>query len=144
MNNQFGSVWWTDKIDFSQDTVYNFVVYMGSKDSGADGLAFVMHKDPRDTIVDVGREVIIGGNSKGDLAAATGDDGGGLGYAYKHGNYLNNTIPGAFPEPDPENHKIQPSVAVEIDTYYNGDPQDGQGGTYQGWIILQWFTMVTI
>ena len=28
----------------------------------------------------------------------------------------------------PENHKIQPSVAIEIDTWNNGDVQDGKAG----------------
>ena len=26
-NNQFGAVWWADKVDFSSDTLFNFVVY---------------------------------------------------------------------------------------------------------------------
>ena len=56
--NQFGSVWWTEKVDFSRDTLFNFVVYMGSLDgNGADGLAFVMHQDSRDTITDPGQQI---------------------------------------------------------------------------------------
>ncbi len=126
LDNQFGSVWWADKIDFSSDTVFNFVVYMGSKDDGADGLAFVMHKDPRDTITDTSETVIISGGGTWNLSAATGDDGGGLGYSMHNSREGPNTIPGPHgPGDDSENHKIQPSVAVEIDTYYNKDVQDG-------------------
>lgn len=130
INNQFGSVWWADKIDFSKDTTFNFVVYMGDKDgNGADGMAFVMHKDPRDTIVDFSQQMTIGGAGTWDLSAATGDDGGGLGYAMHQSRVNNNTIPGPHGTGnDPENHKIQPSVAVEIDTYNNGDVQDGKNG----------------
>jgi hypothetical protein len=66
--NQFGAVWWADKVDFSQDTAFNFVVYMGDRDgNGADGLAFVMHQDPRDITVDPSQQVIIGGAGTWDL-----------------------------------------------------------------------------
>jgi gliding motility-associated-like protein len=132
LNNQFGSVWWADKVDFSTDTLFNFVVYMGDRDgNGADGLAFVMHRDPRDTITDVSQTVNIGGNpsSPWPLSAATGDDGGGLGYAMHNSRVGPNTIPGPHgPGDDPENHKIQPSVAIEIDTWDNNDVQDGRSG----------------
>jgi hypothetical protein len=41
-----------------------------------------------------------------------------------------NTIPGPHgPGDDPENHKIQPSVAVELDTWNNTDVPDGRRGT---------------
>ena len=96
-NNQFGSVWWADKVDFSRDTLFNFVVYMGDRDgNGADGLAFVMHQDPRDTITDASQTVNIGGNpsSPWPLSAATGDDGGGLGYSMHNSRVGPNTIPG--------------------------------------------------
>ena len=96
-NNQFGSVWWADKIDFSNDTLFNFVVYMGNRDAnGADGLAFVMHADPRDTITDATKTVIIGGAGTWDLQAATGDDGGGLGYAMHKSRVGPNIIPGPY------------------------------------------------
>ena len=129
-NNQFGSVWWADKVDFSQDTTFNFVVYMGSRDSnGADGLAFVIHQDPRDTITNSSETVIIDGGGTWDLSAATGDDGGGLGYAMHTSRVGPNTIPGPHgPGDDAENHKIQRSVAVEIDTWNNGDVPDGKNG----------------
>jgi len=128
-NNQFGAVWWADKVDFSTDTAFNFVVYMGDRDgNGADGLAFVMHQDPRDTIIDPGKQVIIGGAGTWDLAAATGDDGGGLGYAMHLSRVGPNTIPGPYPGDDPENHKIQKSVAIEIDTWNNTDVPDGKAG----------------
>ncbi len=128
-NNQFGSVWWSDKVDFSRDTLFNFVVYMGKDDGGADGLAFVMHDDPRDTITDASQKVIISGAGTWDLQAATGDDGGGLGYAMHNSRVGPNTIPGPHgPGDSPENHKIQRSVAVEIDTWDNGDVQDGAAG----------------
>ena len=130
LNNQFGSVWWADKIDFSQDTLFNFVVYMGEFDgNGADGLAFVMHMDPRDTITNTGETVVIGGAGTWNLEAATGDDGGGLGYAMHVSREGPNTIPGPHGAgDDPENHKIQPSVAIEIDTWNNDDVPDGHEG----------------
>lgn len=129
--NQFGSVWWTEKVDFSRDTLFNFVVYMGSLDgNGADGLAFVMHQDSRDTITDSGQQVIIGGAGTWDLQAATGDDGGGLGFAMHQSREGPNTIPGPHGlGDDPENHKIQNSVAVEMDTWNNNDVPDGKNGT---------------
>lgn len=129
-NNQFGAVWWADKVDFSKDTVFNFVVYVGGLDgNGADGLAFVMHQDPRDITTDAGQQVIIGGAGTWDLDAATGDDGGGLGYAMHQSRVGPNTIPGPHgPGDDPENHKIQKSVAVEFDTWNNGDVPDGKNG----------------
>jgi hypothetical protein len=131
-NNQFGAVWWADKVDFSQDTAFNFVVYMGDRDgNGADGLAFVMHQDPRDTITDPAEQVIIdtdGRRRTWDLGAATGDDGGGLGFAMHESRVDDNQIPG--PHADyKENHKIQASVAVEIDTWNNRDVPDGRNGT---------------
>ncbi len=130
-NNQFGAVWWADKVDFSADTSFNFVVYMGDRDgNGADGLAFVMHQDPRDTITDPGQQVVIGGAGTWDLGGATGDDGGGLGFAMHASREGPNTIPGPHgPGDDPENHKIQKSVAVEMDTWNNKDVPDGKAGT---------------
>jgi len=131
-NNQFGAVWWADKVDFSQDTSFNFVVYMGDRDgNGADGLAFVMHQDPRDTITDPSEQVIIdtdGRRRTWDIGAATGDDGGGLGFAMHTSRVDDNQIPGPHAYYR-ENHKIQPSVAVEIDTWNNRDVPDGRNGT---------------
>jgi hypothetical protein len=131
-NNQFGAVWWADKVDFSQDTAFNFVVYMGDRDgNGADGLAFVMHQDPRDTITDPAEQVIIdtdGRRRTWDLGAATGDDGGGLGFAMHESRVDDNQIPGPHANYK-ENHKIQASVAVEIDTWNNRDVPDGRNGT---------------
>ena len=130
-NNQFGAVWWADKVDFSSDTLFNFVVYMGDRDgNGADGLAFVMHQDPRDTITDQSQQVTIGGAGTWDLEAATGDDGGGLGFSMHQSRVGPNTIPGPHgPGDSPENHKIQPSVAIELDTWNNTDVPDGRQGT---------------
>lgn len=126
--NQFGAVWWADKVDFSSDTLFNFVVYMGDLDgNGADGLAFVMHQDPRDTITDPSKQVIIGGAGTWDLEAATGDDGGGLGFAMHDSRVDANTIPGPYADYK-ENHKIQNSVAVEMDTWNNRDVPDGNAG----------------
>ena len=131
-NNQFGAVWWADQVDFSSDTLFNFVVYMGDRDgNGADGLAFVMHQDPRDTITDPSQTVDIGGAGTWDLEAATGDDGGGLGFSMHQSRVGPNTIPGPHgPGDDPENHKIQPSIAIEFDTWNNSDVPDGRSGCY--------------
>ncbi|GEM_PF-2742290 len=128
--NQFGAVWFRDKGDFSQDTALYFVMYFGHKNSdGADGFAFVMHNDPRDINVDPSQTVDIGGGGNFDLEAATGDDGGGLGYALHNSRVNNNTIDGPHPDGSGttwrDNHRIWPSVAIEFDTYYNGDVQDG-------------------
>ncbi|MEK6477879.1 gliding motility-associated C-terminal domain-containing protein [Catalinimonas sp. 4WD22] len=65
-NNQFGSIWWAEKQDISKPFQLDFVIYMGDKDSnGADGIAFVIHTDPRDTLGD----------------GAYGEEGGGLGFS---------------------------------------------------------------
>lgn len=117
--SQFGSVWWVDKVDFKKDTAFNFVVYMGDRDgNGADGIAFVLHKDPRDTIDD--SSVFIGNKHTTPAIpmyqeGATGDAGGGLGYAI-HNSYE-------------WNQKIAPSIAIEFDTWNNSDVQDGNSGT---------------
>ncbi len=117
--SQFGSVWWVDKVDFSQDTAFNFVVYMGDRDGhGADGIAFVLHKDPRDTIDDP--SVFIGNKHTSPpepmyQEGATGEAGGGLGYA-DHASYEWNQL-------------IAPSIAIEFDTWNNSDVPDGKEGT---------------
>jgi gliding motility-associated-like protein len=127
INNQFGAVWWTERVDFSQDTLFNFVVYMGDKNgNGADGLAFVMHNDPQDTLIDPSRTWNAGGKTY-KVEAATGDRGGGLGYADHY------TINGQALQ------RIFPSVAVELDTWNNNDGQDGRNASgwpaspYRGW-----------
>ncbi|RLD35425.1 MAG: hypothetical protein DRI83_06835, partial [Bacteroidetes bacterium] len=116
--SQFGSVWWVDLVDFKKDTAFNFVVYMGDRDgNGADGIAFVLHKDIRDTIDDP--TVLIGNKHTTPpipmyQEGATGDAGGGLGYAI-HTSYE-------------WNQKISPSIAIEFDTWNNSDVQDGNNG----------------
>jgi hypothetical protein len=121
-NNQFGAVWWVDKVDFQSDTAFNFVVYMGDRDgNGADGLAFVMHTDPRDTLDDPTAYIGKRQNAAGQTVdmyqeGATGDAGGGLGMA------IHNSAP-------VWNQRIWPAVAVEIDTWNNRDVQDGRSGT---------------
>jgi len=46
-NNQLGSIWDADdKFDFSADFTYDFTVYLGNNDGGADGIAFVIQNDP--------------------------------------------------------------------------------------------------
>ncbi len=117
--SQFGSVWWVDKVDFKQDTAFNFVVYMGDRNgNGADGIAFVLHRDPRDTIDDP--SVFIGNKHTSPpepmfQEGATGEAGGGLGYA-DHASYEWNQL-------------IAPSIAIEFDTWNNGDVPDGREGT---------------
>ncbi|MEP0367644.1 MAG: LamG-like jellyroll fold domain-containing protein, partial [Cyclobacteriaceae bacterium] len=47
-NNQFGRIWLGDSVDLSQPLRLDFRILLGSKDgSGADGIAFTMHRDPR-------------------------------------------------------------------------------------------------
>ncbi len=117
--SQFGSVWWVDKVDFAQDTAFNFVVYMGDRDgNGADGIAFVLHHDPRDTIDDP--SAFIGNKHTSPpepmyQEGATGEAGGGLGYA-DHASYEWNQL-------------ITPSIAIEFDTWNNSDVPDGREGT---------------
>ncbi|MFY0599051.1 MAG: hypothetical protein JXR03_05230, partial [Cyclobacteriaceae bacterium] len=46
-NNQFGRVWLGDSIDLSEPLRLDFRIYLGNKgSSGADGIAFTMHRDP--------------------------------------------------------------------------------------------------
>jgi gliding motility-associated-like protein len=60
--NRYGSIWWENKIDLTKAFELNFILYLGSKDgTGADGIAFLFHNDPR------------GFNATGAVA-------GGLGY----------------------------------------------------------------
>jgi hypothetical protein len=127
INHQFGSVWWREKIDFSQDTSLQFVLYMGDKDgNGADGIAFVMHNDPQDTISDKTRTWNAGGKTY-YVEAATGDRGGGLGF----GDHI--AINGQSLS------RISPSVTIEFDTWDNNDSQDGREvnnwprSPYDGW-----------
>lgn len=49
------------RIDVSQDFTFNFDVYLGKNDAGADGMAFVLHNDP---VAD--RALGGGGNGLGD------------------------------------------------------------------------------
>ena len=77
------AIWRNEKInlDLAFDSI--FTVYIGGDDNGADGIAFVMHNDPRGT-------------------NAMGTPGQYLGYAGSSGSPT-----------------ISPSLAVEIDNYYN-------------------------
>jgi hypothetical protein len=44
--SQGSSAFANDRIDFNQDFSFSFEVYLGTNDSGADGLAIVFHNDP--------------------------------------------------------------------------------------------------
>ncbi|RNI31007.1 lectin-like domain-containing protein [Rufibacter latericius] len=45
---RFGTIWWKDKIDLTKPFEVSFIIFLGSKDqSGADGIAFLFHNDPR-------------------------------------------------------------------------------------------------
>ncbi|HCX22044.1 MAG TPA: hypothetical protein DHN29_09025, partial [Cytophagales bacterium] len=47
-NNQFGRIWLGDSVDLSQPLRLDFRILLGDKDgSGADGIAFTMHRDSR-------------------------------------------------------------------------------------------------
>jgi gliding motility-associated-like protein len=56
--NQSGSVWNNNKIDISQSFDFNFDVFLGSNDAGADGIVFVLQP----------------------ISTSVGSTGGGLGY----------------------------------------------------------------
>ncbi|MBP6022736.1 lectin-like domain-containing protein [Ferruginibacter sp.] len=56
--NQSGSVWNNNKIDLSQSFDFNFDVFLGSNDAGADGIVFVLQP----------------------ISTSVGSTGGGLGY----------------------------------------------------------------
>jgi Bacterial lectin/Secretion system C-terminal sorting domain len=46
-NGQLGSIWDADnKLDFTSDWTYDFIVNLGANDAGADGLCFVIQNDP--------------------------------------------------------------------------------------------------
>lgn len=93
-NDQRGAVWNTTQMDLNEDFTLRFTANFGSIDGlGADGIAFVMHRDPDGTTA-------IGGAAEG------------IGYA----DYVLT--------PD----EINPSVAVEFDTWYNGIAT-GDGGS---------------
>ena len=47
MNSQRGQIWWPDMLDLTQDFRLDFVISAGSRDGGADGYAFVLHRDTR-------------------------------------------------------------------------------------------------
>ncbi|MCC5929526.1 MAG: gliding motility-associated C-terminal domain-containing protein [Cyclobacteriaceae bacterium] len=129
MNNQFGSVWFRDKMDFSQSQTLDFVIYMGNKNGGnrgADGIAFVMHNDPRDTINNPA-EIIPALNFP--RQGATGDAGGGLGYAFHNSN--------------PQMRQaIRPSVAIEIDTYDNNNGTWAGDATFPGGTTTEFRTNI--
>lgn len=103
--NRAGAIWSSTTLDMSQDFQIQFSAHFGSKDvDGADGIAFVLHRNPNTT-------------------NALGGSGGAMGYA---------PLNGAFPS-------IRPSVAVEFDTYYNGNDavrQRGDIGHYHDHISI--------
>ena len=76
---QSGAAWYKSRINLLEPFDFEYDVYLGDDNAGADGIAFVMHNDP-------------------DGFDTFGAVGGGLGY-----------------------QGITPSIAVEMDTYYNGD-----------------------
>ena len=46
-NGQLGSIWDADdRLDFTTDWAFDFSVYLGSNDNGADGICFVIQDDP--------------------------------------------------------------------------------------------------
>lgn len=59
--NRFGVIWGTKKLDLSKPFELDFIITLGSRDTGADGIALVFHDDPRGL-------------------DAVGEDGGGLGF----------------------------------------------------------------
>ena len=71
-NDQFGRIWLGDTLDLSQPLRLDFELYLGTKDAtGADGIAFTMHRDPR------GYEARgrVGGNlGVGDAATSSGTE----------------------------------------------------------------------
>ncbi len=90
---QAGSAWAPCKVDLRYDFFYEFSVYVGSSPADADGIAFVLHNDPKGF-------------------QALGRNGGGIGYGD-----LNETL-----NYDPWT-SIQPSLAMEIDTNFNDEMQ---------------------
>ncbi len=58
VNGQFGGVWYQNKLNLSSDFELDFDIYLGNKDFGADGMAFVLQP----------------------LSTNQGSSGGGLGY----------------------------------------------------------------
>ncbi len=75
----WGTVWYKKYIDLNENFDFNFKVFLGDNDGGADGIAFVLQP----------------------TSTGSGNSGGGLGY-----------------------QGINPSVAIEYDTWQNGDYGD--------------------
>ena len=94
--NQFGRTWLSDSVDLSQPFRYDFGLYLGTQDIGADGIALVMHRDPRgtDAVGEPGEYLGVGssGNSGGEPAISpsvaiefdTFENGGGEDPFYDH------------------------------------------------------------
>lgn len=108
IKQKFGAVWFNEKADISKPLTLEFVIYLGDKDnSGADGIAFVMHTDPRDTLAD----------------GALGEEGGGLGFS-RHTSQGNDKIfPSVSIEFDTWNNGNNSNDVSQDHTavVYNGD-----------------------
>ena len=123
-NSRSGAVWFKDKLDISQPFELNFVIYMGERDgNGADGIAFVLHNDPADTLGD----------------GAFGEAGGGLGFSSHSSQGTDRITPSVAIELDtwrngsgtPDDPAYDHTAVV-----YNGDNEtntqnivDGDGNT---------------
>ncbi|MCS6823425.1 MAG: discoidin domain-containing protein [Cytophagaceae bacterium] len=112
VNNQFGAIWY--KIQHDLNTIFNIQgqMYFGTDDAGADGIAFVMHRN----------------------CLTAGSGGGGLGYsgiagqsiAVEFDTYWNRNTPpittGAEENYDPEEDHI--SVQLNGDVVHDNSPND--------------------
>lgn len=105
-NFQRGAAWYPYQIDITQPFNYKYKAYFGNNDAGADGIAFVISADPRDTAA-------IGACCWG-LGAYDTYSGDGCTNTYESGG---TGCRGG----------IYPSLILEMDTYYNAA---GSGDSY--------------
>lgn len=106
--DQAGSIWSkpANKIDLTRDFEATMLVNLGDSSKAGDGMAFVMHNDSRGTSTILNDVSSFSGQSLGVWGSVNPND-----------------------DKNPEKSAIQNSLAIEFDTYFNGDYDKGIKGT---------------